>query len=191
MLTGVLGGSFDPPHQGHLALANAAITEGFVERVVFVPTFHSWHKSGVETSASKRLRMLEMLMKDSPNFSVSSCDVERGGNTYSIDTIADLRQAQPQDSFAIILGSDAFNALSTWHRANELIEQVSFLVASRSDRIIENPLGARLQVLQTVMPEISSTRVRNLVQAGCSRSELAELTNGEIAEFILEQRLYA
>ncbi len=190
MRTGVFGGTFDPPHQGHIAVASAAIAEGFVDCILFVPTANSWHKSPSDADVEQRLAMISLLIAGFSEFEVSTCDIDRGGNTYSIDTINDLQQEFPEDSLSVVLGADSFNSLATWHRAEELIQLVEFVVATRPGIALTPATGTRFSVMKQPMPEISSTDIRKQILEGCTVEELAALTNSAIATYIFEHELY-
>jgi nicotinate-nucleotide adenylyltransferase len=121
MRLGVMGGTFDPPHLGHLIVAGEAHALLDLDVVLFVPAGDPWHKPRVHTPAHHRLTMTELAVAGDSRFAVSAIDVDRAGPTYTVDTLTDLRtNAGQQDEFVLLVGSDALQGIGSWHRADEL-----------------------------------------------------------------------
>ncbi len=129
---GILGGTFDPVHVGHLLAAHAAVEAGGLERVLLVPANRSPHKRAVATSsAADRLAMLRLSVAGDPLLEVSTVDVDRGGISYAIDTVTDLQGRYPGAELCFIVGMDCLRELHLWHRASELLERCTFLALAR------------------------------------------------------------
>jgi nicotinate-nucleotide adenylyltransferase len=132
---GMLGGSFDPVHRGHLHAARAALAAKSLDRVVFVPAAEPPHKVGLRlASGADRLAMLALAIRDEPCFSACDIELQRGGRSYTIDTVRALRAYVNEPANAalyLILGSDNVPGLATWHYARALIDLVHPVVVQR------------------------------------------------------------
>jgi nicotinate-nucleotide adenylyltransferase len=188
---GVMGGTFDPPHNGHFHIATEVASAKQLGHVIFVPASQPWQKSGY-SQAEDRLAMTALGAASDPRFRVSRIEIERAGPTYTIDTIAELSEQFPGAELFLILGADAASNLGTWHRVNEL--------ARFNLRIIAVPrLGfdvATLEAQQQALPlevvgvtpmNVSSTEVRAAVRAGRS---IEGLVPPEVAAYIEDHHLY-
>lgn len=186
MLIGVLGGSFDPPHLAHRALAECAQRELFLDAILWVPASLQWQKAS-DTSPDIRAHMCELAISEVPGWQVSYSDLDRGGPTYTVDTLADLAVAYPEDEFVLLLGADAASGLATWHEVDTL-KQVRIAVAPRAGVVAQLPEGFTFEHLSCELPDISSSQVRERVTAGESIDELVEPA---VAQYIQEVGLYA
>jgi len=124
MRVGVLGGTFDPPHVAHLILAEAALSQLALERVIFVPAGDPWRKSsGAVTPAAHRLAMVRLAVVGDAHFEVSEIEVERRAPSYTVDTLAQLKDRLGQEcELYFILGEDALNDLPDWKQPRRIIE---------------------------------------------------------------------
>src|SRR4051794_6519919 len=102
---GVLGGTFDPPHIGHLIIAEEVRIALDLEEVWFIPTFTPPHKDGTKTKASQRIEMTKLAIESNPHFKVNSIEIERSGKSYTIDTIRELKRENPDSDFYFIIGA--------------------------------------------------------------------------------------
>jgi nicotinate-nucleotide adenylyltransferase len=167
MRVALFGGTFDPIHQAHLAVAAAAADLFQLDRVIFVPAAHPPHKAGVTHAPYEhRLRMTELACESDPRFEVSRLE-EGAARSYSIDTIGKVRARLAQeDELFFILGADAFAEIGTWHRWREVVAAVSFLVVSRPGHVNNIPTGVRLQRLDSLELPISSSDIRRSLSSG-------------------------
>jgi nicotinate-nucleotide adenylyltransferase len=129
---GVLGGTFDPPHYGHLILADFATDWLQLDKLMFVPAGDPPHKHGaVRASAAHRLAMLECAIADEPRYTISHVDLERPGPHYTVDMVRILQTEEPQAEWYFVMGGDALRDLPTWSRPDELIQLCKLAVMQR------------------------------------------------------------
>ena len=182
----LFGGSFDPVHNGHIAVAKYVIEQGLVAEVIFTPVGVPWQKPQPLAAASDRKAMLELVVKDYPEFTVSSNELDRSGVSYTIDTVEELQAEDPTKKIYLLLGADAANGVTSWHRAAELITKVNFLVVARNQQ--ESPeLNFKFHFINMPMIDVSSSMIRNLVLSGNSVSHLVP---HEVNSYILDHNLY-
>src|SRR5581483_9112164 len=134
MRLGVVGGTFDPMHNGHIAAAEAAIDCAHLDEVVFVPTGTPPHRPPTVATAEQRLEMCRLATADDPRFSVSDIEVARGGPSYTVDTLLSLRGANPHAELFLVLGWDAAALFRSWHRPQEVIALAPIVVVTRPGR---------------------------------------------------------
>lgn len=194
---GLLGGTFDPIHLGHLIVAEEARTRLSLDRLLFVPSRQPWRKAGREIAPeADRLAMVRLAVEGNPGFEVSLVDLERAGPSYSVDTVCDVRATlSPEAELYFILGYDALMDLPHWHAPDELARITRLVTVIRPGYALDwSPLEqaipeAREAVTLLETPEIgiSSTEVRQRVAAGRSiRYWVPDL----VAEYIQQQGLY-
>ena len=166
MRTAVFGGTFDPIHNAHLAIARAAAARCALDRVIFVPASNPPHKPhGAAASFEHRLAMVRLACEDDLLFGVSG--IESGpGKSYSIHTIEKL-----QPGFFII-GADAFAEIGTWHRWRDVVRAVEFIVVTRPGHDYQPPPGARVSALEGLDLRVSSSDVRRQLAAGEAPGEV-------------------
>ena len=128
MRIGILGGTFDPIHLGHIAAARAALECAQLDRVLFVPTGQPPHRRGAVAGAEQRLEMSRLATAGEQKFQVSDLEVRRGGPSYTVDTLRELRTAHPDDELFLILGWDAARLFATWHQPEEVRRLASVVV---------------------------------------------------------------
>ncbi len=130
---GILGGTFDPPHLGHLLIAETARVALGLERVLFIPAGEPWLKSGQRvTPASHRLRMAQLAVADNPDFCVCDCEVRRGGASYTVDTLRELKSEYPDSAdFYFIVGSDVLCQFHRWKEPERILELCRLAVIER------------------------------------------------------------
>lgn len=194
---GILGGTFDPVHHGHLVAAGEAYHQLDLDLALFVPTGAPPHKNGQSLlPASHRLRMLELAIAGRPHFSVSRVDVDRPGPCYTVDTLELLRaEWGPDPTFFFVEGADSLADILTWHQPQRFLELVHLAVVERPgieidvDRLAQRLPGlkSRLHWVQMPLLEISSRDLRNRVRTGQSISYLVPRA---VEAYIMEQGLY-
>jgi nicotinate-nucleotide adenylyltransferase len=183
MRIGIYGGTFDPVHHGHLILAHQALEEFKLDRLVFVPAAESPFKIHNHTApATDRLAMLQLAIRGEDRFEVDPLEIERGGVSYSIDTVKMFRSRDPEAELFFLVGEDNAYRLTEWHRFEELKKMVGFVVLSRS----EDFQSPEYPVVQRRI-EISSTEIRNRVANGES---ITYLVPESVKRYIEQHQLY-
>lgn len=188
MRLALFGGTFDPIHNAHLAIARAAAAHFHLDRVLFVPAAHPPHKSGVTHAPYEdRVRMAELACAGEPSFEVSRLE-EGTERSYSIDTIEKMRaHLAPKDELFFIIGADAFAEIQTWRRWRAVAAAVRFLVISRPGHHYAVPPAVRASRLDTVELPVSSSQVRQELAAGRRPAEVP----AAVLDYIVQKGLYA
>lgn len=189
MRVGILGGSFDPPHLAHRALAECAIKELSLDLLVVAVAYRQWQKHH-DASAENRVEMARLNF-DIPNAIVSDVDIKRATPTFSIDTLTDLSSLYPNAEFVFVTGADAIAGLASWHRASELSEKLKFAAAMRDGKKGETPAGFKVEWLNCGIAPISSTEIRELLSAtDGNNSQLQKILLPSVLTYISEHELY-
>ncbi|WP_083920547.1 nicotinate-nucleotide adenylyltransferase [Amycolatopsis decaplanina] len=166
---GVMGGTFDPIHHGHLVAASEVQSRFALDEVIFVPTGQPWQKSDrVVTRAEDRYLMTVIATASNPVFSVSRVDIDRVGQTYTVDTLRDLRTEYPDDQLFFITGADALEQILTWRNADELFDLAHFIGVTRPGYRLNSqhlPSG-KVSLVEVTAMAISSTACRERVEGG-------------------------
>jgi nicotinate-nucleotide adenylyltransferase len=188
MRLALFGGTFDPIHKAHLAIARSAADHFHLDRVLFVPAAHPPHKAGVTHAPYEdRVRMAELACAGEPRFEVSRLE-EATERSYSIDTIEKLRaRLAPRDELFFIIGADAFAEIRTWHRWRDVAAAVRFLVVSRPGHAYDTPPEVRAERLDTVELPVSSSEIRRKLAAGLRPAQVPDA----VLNYIAEKGLYA
>ena len=193
---GILGGTFDPPHLGHLEAARRCREEVRLDRVLLVVANHPWQKTPVRriSAAPDRLAMVEAAAAGRPGLEVSRLEVDRGGPSYTVDTVEELLGEargldRPVPEIFVIVGADLVGDLASWERADELRQLVTVVVVSRPRFAVPpEPPGWRAVVVEGPGIDVSSSEVRARVAEGRS---LDDLVPAEVIRCIQRKDLYA
>lgn len=183
---GILGGTFDPIHNGHLAIASHVFNTLSCEYIDFIPCFQPPHRENPIASPAHRLAMTQLATENNPSFRVNSIEIERENVSYSVDTLKKLRTQMPYQSFCFILGSDAFSHLHQWHDWQQFCELTHLIVVTRKNIVLpqsdwiddllakrktedkhmlqQQPAG-KIYFLPMNPVEISATRIRQAILA--------------------------
>lgn len=195
---GIMGGTFNPIHNGHLLMAEYAYNEYDLSEIMFIPNGRPEYKSETSIASNQcRFQMVEKAIEEVEYFSVSDMEINRPGNTYTIDTMKILMKENPQNEYYFIIGADSLYSLEQWNQAKKLMEMVKFLVAVRDEathediesKIVElqEKYGARIEQLQMPAIGISSSMIRSRILKGKSvRFMLPE----KVLEYIQIRKLY-
>ncbi|GAA2916752.1 nicotinate-nucleotide adenylyltransferase [Microbacterium keratanolyticum] len=185
---GVMGGTFDPIHHGHLVAASEVAHSFDLDEVVFVPTGEPWHKDDV-TFSEHRYLMTVIATASNPNFTVSRVDIDRDGPTYTIDTLRDLKAQRPEAEFFFISGADAVAQILSWRDHDELWDLAHFVAVSRPGHVLSTDGLPSDDVSQLEVPAlaISSTNCRERVRAG---DPVWYLVPDGVVQYIAKHHLY-
>jgi nicotinate-nucleotide adenylyltransferase len=210
---GVLGGTFNPIHRGHLAAARAAQATLALDRLLFVPSHAPPHRTdSLLASGYHRLQMTALAVAEVPGWKASDVELVRGGPSYTYDTLIALRTAEPASQFFFVIGADAFADIATWRHYPDLLELAHFVVIARPGTSFDN-LRSRVPTLASRMvscemtpastflsapdpsiflvnaatPDVSSTEIRRRAAAG---APLDGLVPDSVAAYIAAHHLY-
>jgi len=188
---GVLGGTFDPIHNGHLAMGRTVLNAFDLNRILFIPSARPPHKLNPGmASPDIRARMVVAALVGEQGFELSRLELERGGISYTADSLLSLRQTFPDDELFLIIGADNAQEMDTWLKPETVVSLATVVVVSREgaqrDRV---PSGLRehMQFLEMKPVAISSTDIRSRVKGG---QPIEELVPSAVLEIIQEERLY-
>lgn len=169
---GVMGGTFDPIHHGHLVAASEVADRFHLDEVIFVPTGQPWQKEGKTISpAEDRYLMTVIATAANPRFSVSRVDIDRDGPTYTIDTLRDLRELYPDEALYFITGADALSSIMSWHDWEEMFQLAEFVGVTRPgyelrEDMLPADIQARVHLVEIPAMAISSTDCRTRAAEG-------------------------
>ena len=212
MNIGVYGGTFNPIHFGHLRTAEEIRQRFALREIIFVPSAQPPHKRSPEIiDGSHRLKMVTLAVTGNPVFSASDIEVRRGGKSYSLDTLRELKKLHPESTLAFICGLDAFLEIDTWYRYQQLFSEADFIVTTRPgarrvalakaipaairaefkrqgrSEVFVHSSGKTLTFTAVTGLDISSTLVRRFVREGFSPRYLIPR---RVGEYITEHHLY-
>ena len=196
---GILGGTFNPPHNGHIRLAGEFREKLGLDKILLIPTYTPPHKQAKDLAgAEDRLSMCSIIAREADFFEVSDIEIRRGGKSYTADTLRELKAKHPNNSYFFLMGSDMFLTFHLWREYREIFSLCTVCVASREnssdceklERYAKETFGERWTKVRisTIEPmELSSTQVREAVRRGES---LSGLVPAEVEQYITERGLY-
>ena len=199
MKIGIFGGTFSPPHMGHIRAAEAFVREVGLDRLFVIPTFlpHNKDMSGV-ASPEARLQMCRLAFENE-KCEVSDIEIKNGGKSYTADTIETMKKLYPDDEFFILFGSDMFLILGKWIRAEEIFSSSTVVCVCREKdedekrKIMEKSheymeqFSAKIRLISLEPSEISSSAVRERIKRG---EDICGLVTPSVREYILSEELY-
>ena len=210
---GVYGGSFDPPHRGHMAIARGVTEQFGLDEFMFVPAFHAPHKSDLKpTSAFHRYAMLALATQENPKLIVSRIELEQPDRPYSVETLGRLTAEMPEASIFFVIGADSWEDIRTWREWETVLTLTNIIVVTRpgfeigtdhvtdqvSERIvdlrraersgIDRATGPRIFFTDVVQMQISATSIRNAVRSGSGewRNDVPQ----EVAKYVEKYQIY-
>ena len=189
---GILGGTFDPPHSGHLAAALAVQTQVGLDDVVLMVANEPWQKVGDRqvTPARVRFEMTDALVQGISGLRADDREISRGGPTYTVDTLEEILADQPGTEIFLIVGADTAQRLETWHRASDVVALSTIVIVNRDDVTNASPgflHGARVVNVSMNRVDVSSSAIREAVANGES---IDSLTSPSVASIIRDCSLY-
>jgi len=203
-ITGVFGGTFDPAHLGHLAVAAAAVKKCNLDEIKFIPCYQSPHKKRPQATDEQRINMLELAVADYNNFTVDKSEINRGGISYMIDTLKQLQQHKP---LCLIMSMDAFAKFNSWHKWREILQLAHLIIANRPDSVsmadeikeqlkqrqISNPdklqttSSGYIYLLDIEPNTICATEVRERIKAN---KNINSLVPKKVKQYIMANKIY-
>ena len=196
MRSGLMGGTFDPIHLGHLQIARAALEELKLDRVIFLPDGDPPHKLP-RAAGAQRLRMAELACEDIPGFEVSDMELKRPGTTYTVDTLRAIKAERPDEELVYLIGSDTLFWFPTWKTAHEVARLCQIAVVMRpgddQGEVLNKQEELRLShsldsvILSTEGLPVSSRMVRAALEKG---EDISHLVPRKVADYIREQGIY-
>jgi nicotinate-nucleotide adenylyltransferase len=194
---GILGGTFNPPHLGHLALARYALEALALERVVLLPASRSPFKpSAPDPGPQHRLHMCELLVEDTAGISACALEIERGGASYTVDTLSAINASHPDAELTFIVGADTASTIPAWREPSRILESARLAIAPRADAANDD-VARRLDAVDAGHPDVvflempridaSSSEARRRAAAG---EPIDDLVGAAVAGYIAAQGLY-
>ncbi len=188
---GLFGGTFDPPHNAHLALATMAMQSLRLDELLWVPTGEPWQKQTRRvTPAAQREAMVRLAIEGEPRFVLERCEIERSGPSYTLDTVRALQAARPEARWFLIIGEDQYAGLHTWHDWRELLQRVVLAVAARPGPLARpdpEVLRQPHRVVPLPMQDVSATDIRRRAAVG---EPFHHLVPPQVARYIDQHALY-
>jgi nicotinate-nucleotide adenylyltransferase len=187
---GLFGGTFDPPHVAHLALAHAALDTLALDVVRWIPAGRPWQKSRVLTAAGHRAAMVALAIEEEPRFVLDRIEVDRDGPSFTLDTVRALQAAGPDAQWTLLIGADQYATLHTWHDWPELLQRVVLAVANRpgaAPPVHPDVLRHPHRVVPLPMLPVSSTEIRARVADGLP---IDGMVPPRVARYIARHALY-
>ncbi|HLS53589.1 MAG TPA: nicotinate-nucleotide adenylyltransferase [Tissierellaceae bacterium] len=198
MKIGILGGTFNPIHHGHLILSEYIREEARLDKIIFIPTGISPHKDQEEVlNKHDRKEMLKLALASNPNYKISTIEIDRQGKSYTIDTIKKLKNIYPKDDLYMIIGADSLLELNTWKDYEDIISSIKIIVMDRQvscrEKLKEKityynkTYQGQIKRIETPIIEISATEIRRRIKRGKSiKYLLPEL----VEDYIIKNKLY-
>lgn len=187
---GLFGGTFDPPHNAHVALAELALRELALDELRWIPAGQPWQKARRITPAAQREAMVRLAMAGEPRFVLERCEIKRQGPSFTLDTVRELQAARPGAEWFLVIGLDQYANLHTWRDWRELLARVTLVVANRPGVEAEphpEVKAAAQRMVPLPMLDIASTDIRTRAAAG---QDITSLVPDTVARYIETHHLY-
>ena len=185
---GLFGGTFNPPHLGHMLFAQEACLAYELDELWFIPVNVPPHKESDELASNDdRITMLKKVTERHKTFSVSTIEVEREGPSYTVDTVKLLKKQYPDEKFYFLIGGDMIDYLPHWHRIDELMTLVTFIGTKRPGSTSASAYSGAVELLDMVQVDYSSTMIRQRIAEG---KPITYMVPDEVEKFIKERGLY-
>ena len=191
MRIGILGGSFDPIHQGHLTLARESMKQFKLDKVLFIPASVPPHKKNDPsvTPAPFRARMTELAVVEEPRWEVSDLELRRSGVSYTVDTLRELRKIYPPPhELFFIAGADSLQDLAKWKDPDEILKLSEWIVAPRASITLPAPMPAKVHLLKIPLVEVSATELRDKIRRG---EDVSQWIPERVSRYVRERKVYS
>jgi nicotinate-nucleotide adenylyltransferase len=192
---GIMGGTFDPIHNGHILLALEAYNSLKLDKILFIPSGKSYMKNNV-SDVNKRVAMVKLAIKEYSQFEISLIEARKRGNTYTCETLEDLKRENPDTEYYFIMGADSLFQIEKWYNPEKIFELSQIICTVRDEFDIDlikqkggelSKLGAKITYLDIPKIEISSTEIRAMVKKGLP---VSQFVGGAVADYIIQEHLY-
>jgi nicotinate-nucleotide adenylyltransferase len=185
---GILGGTFDPPHNGHIAIASAALDKLDLQKIIFIPAKIQPFKAGIAVSSvDDRMAMLGLALSDHDKFEISNIEIKREGISFTVDTLKALRGTYPLDELYLLIGADNVPQIEKWHQADEITRLCKIAAANRPGYRKSGSFSERILFFEMTPVDASSTEIRRKVRAGES---ISAMTPQSVEDYIFSHKLY-
>jgi len=189
MRLGLLGGTFDPPHVGHLLAAVDAFEALALDRLLFIPAAQQPLKVGQHGApAADRLAMVELMVADDARFAVDPIEINRPGLSFTVDTLATFRARPEVDELFFLMGADVLGSFHLWKDAARVQELAELVILRRGDDVVKLPPGVRARTLRTRLVDVSSSEIRMRLAAGRS---IRGFVSASVEAYVKEAGLYS
>ncbi|MCV2423360.1 nicotinate-nucleotide adenylyltransferase [Paucibacter sp. DJ2R-2] len=191
---GLFGGSFDPVHVAHLALARCALEQLELDQLLWLPAGRPWQKTGRGLASPEHRRtMVALMLAGESRFVIDDSELERDGASYTIDTVRARQAAHPDEDLFLVIGQDQYERLHSWREWRELLQRVTLAVAARAGQEVRGSADVQMEphsLLKLALPamQVSSTQVRELASRG---EDIRPLVGDAVAGYIAQHRLYS
>ncbi len=198
MRIGIFGGTFNPPHNGHIHLAEEALRKAALDKMIFIPCAIPPHKPNLEIpSGEHRLNMVKLAIGENARFSVSDIEIEAGGKSYTAKTLETLEKIYHDDRLCFIVGADSLCEMETWFCPGEIFKRAEIVVAMRggmNERFLDAAIdllrqkyNADITKISMTEMEISSSEIRDRIRNGES---IADMVSEEVIDYIKKTQIY-
>jgi nicotinate-nucleotide adenylyltransferase len=190
MKIGILGGTFDPVHIGHLALARAAQKQFQLDKILFIPAYLPPHKTGIDSvsPAHHRYRMVELAIQNEPDFIISDIEYLKEGPSYTVETLELLKIQYPHEELFLILGEDNLSTLPQWKNPSKILSMVKILVARRFGTANQTSAVGNIAWIAMPMMPVSASKIREQIRKG-QMSQTLDLSPA-VEDYIRRTKLY-
>ncbi|MFC6039816.1 nicotinate-nucleotide adenylyltransferase [Paenisporosarcina macmurdoensis] len=182
----IFGGTFNPPHIGHLIMANEVYHALDFDEIRFMPNAKPPHKEATQlATGEQRLHMLELAVEPFSYFTVESLEIVRGGLSYSFDTMMELQKQEPQTQFSFLIGADMIAYLDQWYKIDELVKHIQLIGVRRPG--YDDKSAYPVTIIDAPLIDLSSTMLRNRLQQG---KDVSLLIPESVQSYIRQEKLY-
>jgi nicotinate-nucleotide adenylyltransferase len=190
----ILGGTFDPVHNGHLTLGYEILSMKMLDGLLLVPAYHPPHKpKNCFASYEDRVAMLQLAIESYDYYHISRIEEELAGTGFTLHTVRALKKKYPAAGFYFLIGADNIEAIKDWYRPEEIIDEIKIIAGTRPGFKPEratHQLADKIEYITTTPVDISSSDIRRKIKEGASRGELVRLMPEKVTDYILENNLY-
>lgn len=187
-MLGLLGGTFDPPHNGHIALARAGIAKLHLGKVIFIPANIPPHKNpeGI-SSPEHRIAMLRLALESRPEFEISMVEFDREGPSFSVETVRYFRKTNPAERIYFLIGADNVAEMESWFEPDGIFDLATVAAADRTGFSPRGRFESKILRIDMEPVDISSTEIRNMIRSG---RDISGLVHPAVERYIIDNRLY-